>query len=284
MTKRLWIRACAAALLTALCVSASHAAMLLNEVFVNPSGTDNGREFIELRSSTDGVEAMTGLTLVVIEGEGSGAGTVDQALSLGAFSTGTNGLFLWRDSGTVLDPAPEVATTINVVDFSPDIENGTQTYAIVSDFSGAVGNDLDTNDDGVLDSTPWTSVSDAVGYIDNSGGAEFSYAAALGGVSFPMLPGGFDPEALLLVNDLAGDPYVWLLADVDSGSPTNGPFALDGTELIRPDGSTQNINSLTFATLSPGSTNPSIPEPASVALAGLALLAAFALRRDRADG
>jgi hypothetical protein len=283
MMKNLPVRFCAAVALLALCVGSSHATMLLNEVFVNPAGTDNGREFIELRSSTDGVEAMTGLTLVIIEGEGTNAGIVDQALDLGAFSTGTNGLFLWRDSATALLPAPEAATTLNVADFSPDIENGTQTYAIVSGFSGAVGTDYDADDDGVLDSTPWTGVEDAVGYIDNSGGAEYSYATALGGVSFPILPAGFDPEGLVLANNLAGDPYVWLLADVDSASPMNGPFALDGTELIRPDGSTQNINSLSFTTLSPGTTNPSIPEPSTVALAGLAMLAAGGLRRFRAE-
>ena len=284
MERRRLLWACAAVALLATCLSSSHAAIILNEIFVNPAGTDNGREFIELRSTTDGVEAMSGLTLLVIEGEGTAAGIVDQALSLGAFSTGTNGLFLWRDSATVLSPTLAAATTLNVADFSPDIENGTQTYVLVDGFSGAIGTDYDADDNGALDSTPWSSVLDAVGYIDNSGGAEFSYAAGLGGVSFPMLPAGFDPEAVLRENDLMGNPYDWLVADVQSASPTNGPFALDGSELLRPDGSTQNIASLSFDTLSPGNANQSIPEPSTVVLAGLALVGMVAGRRVRIVG
>ncbi len=34
------------------------------------------------------------------------------------------------------------------------IENGTITMLLVKDFTGTVGQDLDTNDDGVLDMTP----------------------------------------------------------------------------------------------------------------------------------
>ncbi len=35
------------------------------------------------------------------------------------------------------------------------LENGTLTLLLVQGFTGALGNDLDTNDDGTLDSTPW---------------------------------------------------------------------------------------------------------------------------------
>src|SRR5262245_25546702 len=74
------------------------ATIQLNEIFTNPSGGDNGFEFLELRSTTGGVEAMTGMTLLVIEGEPGASltqfGIVDVALSLNSFSTGTNGLSL----------------------------------------------------------------------------------------------------------------------------------------------------------------------------------------------
>ena len=275
MEKRLLIRFCAAVALTALCLSTSHATMMLNEVFVNPPGTDNGLEFVELRSSTGGVEAMTGLTLLVIEGEGAAAGTVDQALSLNAFSTGTNGLFLWRDAATVMVPAPDAATSINVADFSPDIENGTQTYALVSGFSGAVATDYDGDNDGVLDSTPWTSVVDAVGYIDNGGGAEFSYGAGLGGVSFPIAPAGFDTESVLRLRD-----GQWILADV-SGVNGPGPFSFDPTETMAPSGALVDSTRFDIQTLTPGSRNPVVPEPTTLALAGLGLLVGAASRRCR---
>jgi hypothetical protein len=36
-----------------------------------------------------------------------------------------------------------------------DLENGTITLLLVRNFRGAVGVDLDTNNDGALDATPW---------------------------------------------------------------------------------------------------------------------------------
>ena len=51
--------------------SAAHSALVLNEIFVNPPGTDNGQEFFEIRSTTGGIESMAGLTLLGIEGDGA---------------------------------------------------------------------------------------------------------------------------------------------------------------------------------------------------------------------
>src|SRR5262245_4681493 len=141
---------CAATALLAVCGSTTRAAIIINEVLVNPAGTDNGFEFVELKSTTGGVEAMTGLTLLVIEGEGTATGVIDQAISLNAFSTGTTGLFLQRDAATVLVPAPAAGTTVTVADFAPDLENGSQTFVLVSGFSGAVSTDYDVDNNGVL--------------------------------------------------------------------------------------------------------------------------------------
>ena len=77
----------------------------INELFADAPGGDNGQEFFEIRNVSGGAAAMTNLWLLVVEGDGAAAGTVDQAFNLGGFSTGTNGLFLWRDAATVLNPA-----------------------------------------------------------------------------------------------------------------------------------------------------------------------------------
>jgi len=251
----------------------ARASIQLNEIFVNPSGTDNGFEFLELRSTTGGVEAMTGLTLLVIEGE-SGAGTVDVALDLGLFSTGTNGLFLWRDAATVLQPPPALATTLNIADFNPDLENGSQTYMLVTGWSGAIGTDYDTDNNGIFDSTPWTSVIDAMGYLDSTGG-ETAYGTGLGFVDFPAVPVGFDTEAAFRLSD----SREWLLVDV-SGTPP-GPFALDGTETITTSGATFDINTLDFTTLSPGNINPRVPEPSSLGLLAIGLVCTATTSRRR---
>src|SRR5437762_3102236 len=40
------------------------------------------------------------------------------------------------------------------------------TMMLVENFTGAVGQDLDTNNDGVFDITPWTVIDDSVGWLD----------------------------------------------------------------------------------------------------------------------
>ncbi len=181
--------------------SAAGAQVQFNEVLVNPPGSDNGNEFIELKSSVPNYD-MTGLTIVVIEGDcGAGcvAGTIDVVLNLGGKSTGSNSLFLWRDAASVLPPGPDPATPVFVQDFVPDLENGSNTWLIVTGFTGSVTQDLDANNDGILDSTPWTAVIDALGYKDgNNRSTHLQYASQLGGLDITdnVLPDpdGFTPD------------------------------------------------------------------------------------------
>ena len=165
----------------------------LNEIFVNPPGpaSDDNREFIEIRSVSGGVEALTGLTLLVIEGDGSSGG-IDGIVPLDSFSTGTNGLLLLGNSYTVLNPwaaFTDPATTIADLNHAGasgsnalsagGLENGTITFLLVSGFSGVASQDLDTNDDGVFDVTPWTSIVDSVGWTDGGAGDDVYSAAVL---------------------------------------------------------------------------------------------------------
>ena len=78
--------------------AAAQPAVVLNEIFVNAPGSDNGSEFIELKSLSPSM-SLDGYALLVIEGDGEATGsvgTVDVVLSLDGMSTGANGLFLWR--------------------------------------------------------------------------------------------------------------------------------------------------------------------------------------------
>ena len=249
------------------------AAINFSEIFINPPGTDNGQEFIELRSTTGGVESMANVWLIGVEGDQGAIGVVDIAIDLGAFSTGTNGLFLRRDSATVLQPAPDPATVVSVADFLPDIENGTQTFFLVTNFTGAVGNDLDTNDlasDG-LTNTPWTTVLDVTGITENDSGANESYAAFYGGFAFPAQAGAspFNPDAIFR----SGGDGQWVAADVSGASP--GPYTTNSaseTVALQNGGTFTEVYNLT-----PGSVNPvvtPVPEPTALALTafGFALL------------
>jgi hypothetical protein len=255
------------------CASSVQGALILNEIFVNiptSAGGDNGGEFFEIRSTTGGVESLSGLTFLVIEGDGpTASGVIDVAISLSGFTTGPNGLFLWRDSAPVIDistadgvQGPEAGTTLNVADFNPDLENGTNTYLIVSGFTGAVGNDLDTNGDGTIDiALPWTSVIDAVGVLETDAGTNLVYGSQLGFFDFALL--SFTPDAVF--RDSAG---IWQAGDIVGNSLT-GPFGFDGVQ--------NTFGAGPLATLTPGATN--IPEP------GVTLLGVFGvlglLRRRR---
>lgn len=234
----------------------------INEMLIDGPSTDNGQEFFELISSTPNF-SLTGLTFLSIDGDGSNAGVIDQAISLSGFSTGGNGLFLRRDSVTVLNPAPNPQTVVSVADFNPDLENGSNTFMLVSGFTGAVNQDLDTDNDGAFDvSLPWTSVSDAIAIIENDGASNVGYADDVGGVNFPAFA-NFNPDAIQRYNG------AWWAFDVTGSTP--GPYTNDPLET----GDSTGAAVPGSWTLTPGSTN--IPEPASLAL--LALGALSTLRR-----
>ncbi len=262
-------------LATITAAATGHAALQLNEIFLNPPSTDNTQEFIEFRSTTGGAESLAGLTLVNIEGDATGAGNIDFVLNLGAFSTGANGLFLWRDSATVLNPAPDPLTVVNAADwpvngaaFSGDLENGSQTFLIVAGYTGTLNQDLDTNNDGILDATPWTSVIDAIGFVENDAGVNLAYALGLGFFNFGPDP-GFNADVLFR----DGTTGIWQGTDTLGINP-GGPYTADPTPGRNGFGATGT------ETISPGNTNVSIvPEPGCATLLTVTSLLGFARRR-----
>jgi len=247
-------------------VQASDADVLINELFVNAPGGDNGREFLELRGSNN--FSLLDHWFLAVDGDGSAAGTVKHALDLGSFSLGSNGLFVWRDAAS---GSPAAGTAVHTEDFSPDIENGTNTFLLVTDFSGSVGDDLDAANSGTLDSTPWSSVVDALAWTDG-GSSDRMYAGLLGGPEIDT--GQFTPD-LGFRDRLSRN---WFFSDVvDPGE------SFDPSEFADQNGVVVDPNSLgfDFQTTSLGNFNPtSIPEPAN----GLALLivaAGLACRKNR---
>ncbi len=264
-------RGTVAALSTTLLLSAAAQAQVsLNEIFINPPSTDNGLEFVEIRTGAPSV-SLDNYWFIGIEGDGAAAGTVDFAYNLSAFSSGSNGYLLIRDAATALVPAPDAATSVVTQDFNPDIENGSTTFLLVRNFTGTVGQDLDAENDGIAETAPWASVADGISLIENDGAANIGYAAQFGYVLFDAQP-TFNADSLYRLDDGR-----WAGSDTLGTAP--GAFALDSTRAAVVG---QGLTELQ-GTLTPGSANAVtvVPEPTTIALlvAGAAGLVAFRRRR-----
>jgi len=126
-------------------------------------------EFVEIfgAPNTD----YSALTVLEIEGDSGNVGVVDEVIAVGI--TDANGFYL-----------------ANLI--ANSLENGTLTLLLVENFTGSAGNDLDTNDDGAFDTTPWTQVVDAVA-VHDGGATDVTYGVPALGVSYdglPYAPGG----------------------------------------------------------------------------------------------
>ena len=152
----------------------------INEFSASTAGTDV--EYVEIFGppNTD----FSAYTLLEIEGEGTGIGVVDEVISVG--TTDASGFWLQNLPANAL-------------------ENGTLTLLLVSNFTGALNDDLDTDNDGIFDVTPWDAVVDSVAVNDGSAG-DITYgnpalgpnydglsSFAPGGAS--RIPDGFDTDA-----------------------------------------------------------------------------------------
>ena len=141
---------------------------VINEFSASTAGTDV--EYVEVKGAA-GTD-LAAYKVLEIEGDAGGTalGTVDEVVSLG--TTDAEGYAL-------------VSLAANA------LENGTITLLLVKDFTGALTNDLDTNDDGTLDTQPWASVVDAVA-VNDGGAGDRTYGSPSLGVAYdgqPFAPG-----------------------------------------------------------------------------------------------
>ncbi|MGF1506600.1 MAG: ExeM/NucH family extracellular endonuclease, partial [Anaerolineae bacterium] len=149
------------------------------EVRINDSGEDD--EFVEIIGdpSTD----ITDLTFIVISGNGSFAGLVDVVIDFSGETTDANGFVLAADSAAGLLPDISIPGL--------DFFSGTQSVLLVEGFTGNQGDDLDTNNDGTLETTPWTNVVDSVGLTDGDVGEPIYIATTIIGPDSTFAPAHF---------------------------------------------------------------------------------------------
>ncbi|MEM1182333.1 MAG: hypothetical protein AAGM22_28565, partial [Acidobacteriota bacterium] len=173
---------------------------LINEFVYDITGTDDV-EYIEVFG--DGGADYSAAWLLLVDG----AGAVDDAYQVA--STDPTGL--WTTGF-----------------FSETFPNGTVTTLLVEDWTGTMGQDLDTNDDGTFDVTPWTSIYDSVAVDHGDGGLTYSPAVltdASRSAGVSSAPGGASRIPHGEDTDVAGD---WLRNDFEGGGLAGFPGIVPG--------------------------------------------------------
>lgn len=172
----------------------------LTEIRVDQQGTDSD-EYFEI-SGTPGA-SLAGCWFVAIgDGASDPSGVVEMAINLGTWALGANGCLVAHEAsfgtvafnGRTLQVHPDAANVTVGTGDSLNFENSDSiTYLLVSGFAGTVGADLDTDNDGVLDLTPWTTVIDSVAFV-RAGSKEPVYSEARLGPVDLTATGGMPPH------------------------------------------------------------------------------------------
>ncbi len=186
---------------------------LINEFVANHAGPDTN-EFVEV--SGDASTDYSAFTVLALEGDTS-KGVIDGVFPVG--STDASGYWTTGFVANVL-------------------ENGTQSLLLVEGFTGAAGDDLDTDDDGVLDVTPWTRVVDDVA-VNDGGAGDQTYSSTVldtvfsGGSFAPggasRIPDSTDTDAVAdwLPNDFSGEGFSGFSGTPVDGEAVNTPGAVN---------------------------------------------------------
>lgn len=155
-------------------------AATLNEIRIDQPSTDND-EYFELNGTPN--EDVGSLTLISIGDGTGGSGVVEAVVPLAGLTLNATGfLFIAEDT----DTAGFVPTATADLEFE---NSDNLTFFLVEGFSGNSGDDLDTDDDGTLDVTPWTSIVDEVALLEEVGAGDLVYSSVTVGPDGTFVPG-----------------------------------------------------------------------------------------------
>ncbi|MDQ0893942.1 ExeM/NucH family extracellular endonuclease [Agromyces ramosus] len=196
---------------TATCGDVDPADPVINEFSANTVGTADV-EYVELLAEP-GAD-LSAYRVLEVEGDaGTSLGFVDEVIAFGAPDADGRAL----------------ASLANGA-----LENGTISLLLVRDFAGALGNDLDADDDGVLDASAGLTVVDSIAVTDGGTG-DRAYGTPTLGVAYDGLssfPGGASRIADGTDTDTSAD---WVRNDFDlAGIPGNTGTLSEGEALNTP--------------------------------------------------
>ncbi len=183
------------------------AGVRINELRIDDNGPDQ-EEYFELRGAPS--NSLDGLTYLVI-GDDTASGVIEEIVDLSGENLAASGFFV----------AAEDSFTLGTADLEVDLnfENmDNVTHLVVASFTGALGQDLDIDDDGVLDLTPWSQMVDCVAVIDDPVGGDETYCAATVGPD-SLVAGSFAPAHAFLC------PGGWQIGAFDPPGTDDTPGA-----------------------------------------------------------
>ncbi|BDZ54927.1 hypothetical protein GCM10025870_20000 [Agromyces marinus] len=204
---------------TADCGDAPPTTPVINEFSASTTGTDV--EYVEVLGAA--AADLSAYAVLEIEGDSnSNMGVVDEVIALGTADA----------DGRYLAELPANA-----------LENGTMSLLLVEGFTGAAGDDLDANDDGVLDDGPGLpSVLDSVA-VNDGGAGDLAYGDTVLGVAYDGL--AFAPGGASRIPDGTDtdSPSDWVRNDFDlAGIPGFAGTLIDGEAVNTPGA----VNALTI--------------------------------------
>ncbi len=191
----------------------------INELRISAPGSDDALNYVELFGAAN--TSLDGLTLVVLSGEFE-PGQVDFAFDLTGLTIDDDGLLLIAN-GDLTTNIPQALIEANdlIADF--DFFGSPSTFLLVENFTGAQGDDLDTNNDGELDGNFFDAVLDSISLVDDDATPDFSFSETIVGPD-----GSFPPAHVFRTPDGDGPFQVGDFSDFSDDTPgtvNTPPFA-----------------------------------------------------------
>ena len=153
--------------------------VVLSEIRIDQPGGDDD-EYLELAGAPG--TALDGLTYLVIGDGTGGSGVIEAVVDLAGQVIDGAGFFVAAEATFTLGTA-DLVTNLN-------FENSDNvTHLLVSGFVGADGDDLDVDDDGSLDTVPWTEQVACLALVETVGSGEQVYCAETVGPDGTFVPG-----------------------------------------------------------------------------------------------
>jgi hypothetical protein len=230
--------------------SPATAQTLINELNINPPGTDNPCEYVELRGTPGAT--LSNLYFVAIEGDGAPSGTADFVVALNGATIGSNGILIIVSTtacpGRTIPAGATQITDAQLNNTGGGIENGTNSYLLISSATAIVeGTDYDADNNGTLELLPaGATIVDAVAFTDNDAG-DLTY----GGVVLTLTSGAAQAATRFPGNNTpnsAGAFYYGFLDGTTGGSASTAYAATGNSPNFPTDGA-----------LTPGAPNVGTP-------------------------